>query len=41
LTERCIAGPVIALMFLLGVCPQLILKFVNPTVLQIVEGLKL
>ena len=39
--ERLIVLPVIALMFLLGVCPQLILKFINPTVLQMVEGLKL
>jgi NADH-quinone oxidoreductase subunit M len=39
--ECCIVLPAIALMFVLGVWPQLVLKFVNPTVLQIVEGLKL
>jgi NADH-quinone oxidoreductase subunit M len=41
LSERCIVGPAIALMFVLGVCPQIVLKFINPTVLQMVEGLKL
>ena len=39
--ERLIVLPVIALMFVLGTCPQLVLKFINPTVLQMVEGLKL
>lgn len=39
--ERLIVLPVIALMFVLGICPQLVLKFINPTVLQMVEGLKL
>ena len=39
--ERLIVLPVIALMFVLGVCPQLVLKVINPTVLQLVEGLKL
>jgi NADH-quinone oxidoreductase subunit M len=39
--ERLIVLPAIALMFVLGVFPQLVLKFVNPTVLQMVEGLKL
>jgi len=41
LAERLIVLPAIALMFVLGVCPQLALKVINPTVLQIVEGLKL
>jgi NADH-quinone oxidoreductase subunit M len=39
--ERLIVLPAIALMFVLGVCPQLVLKLVNPTVLQMVEQLKL
>ena len=41
LTERCTVLPAIALMFLLGVCPQLVLGVINHTVLQMVEGLKL
>jgi NADH-quinone oxidoreductase subunit M len=41
LGERCIALPAIALMFILGVWPQFLLEVVNPTVLQMVEGLKL
>jgi NADH-quinone oxidoreductase subunit M len=40
-SERLIVLPIIALMFVLGVCPQLVLGVVNSTVLQIVEGLKL
>ena len=39
--ERLIVLPVIALMFVLGVCPQLVLGVINSTVLQMVEGLKL
>lgn len=39
--ECWLALPAIALMFVLGIYPQLLLRFVNPTVLQIVEGLKL
>jgi len=38
--ERCVALPAVGLMFLLGIWPQLLLQFVNPTVLQMVEGLK-
>jgi NADH-quinone oxidoreductase subunit M len=41
LTERCTVLPAIALMFLLGICPQLVLGVINHTVLQMVEGLKL
>ncbi len=41
LPERFIALPAIVLMFVLGLCPQLILKVINPTVLQLVESLKL
>jgi NADH-quinone oxidoreductase subunit M len=41
LKECCIVAPVIALMFVLGVWPQVVLKVINPTVLQMVEGLKL
>src|SRR5207247_7638721 len=39
--ERLLVLPALALMFVLGVCPQLVLKVINPTVLQMVEGLKL
>jgi NADH-quinone oxidoreductase subunit M len=39
--ERCLVFPAIALMFILGLCPQLVLGVVNSTVLQLVEGLKL
>jgi NADH-quinone oxidoreductase subunit M len=39
--ERLIVVPVIAVMFVLGVCPQIVLGVVNSTVLQMVEGLKL
>jgi NADH-quinone oxidoreductase subunit M len=39
--ERVILFPMVTLMFVLGVYPQIVLKFVNPTVLQMVEGLKL
>ena len=39
--ERLIVLPAIAVMFVLGVCPQLILGVVNNTTLQILEGLKL
>jgi len=41
LAERCTVLPAIALMFLLGLCPQLVLGVINRTVLQMVEGLKL
>lgn len=37
--ERLIALPAIALMFVLGVWPQLFLQVINPTVLNIVAGL--
>jgi NADH-quinone oxidoreductase subunit M len=37
--ERLIVLPAIALMFLLGVWPQLFLQVINPTVLNIVAGL--
>jgi len=39
--ERFIVLPVVALMFVLGICPQLVLGVINNTVLQMVEGLKL
>ncbi len=39
--ERVIALPAIALMFLLGLFPQLLIGVVNRTVLQMVEGLRL
>src|SRR5262245_48407488 len=38
--ERLIVAPAIALMFVLGVWPQLVLKVINPTVVQMVEQLK-
>jgi NADH-quinone oxidoreductase subunit M len=41
LRERLLAVPVLGLMLLLGVWPQMFLKVVNPTVLQWVEGLKI
>ena len=41
LGERCLVLPAIGLMFVLGLCPQLVLGVVNSTVLQMVEGLKL
>jgi NADH-quinone oxidoreductase subunit M len=37
--ERLTVTPAIGLIFLLGVYPQCVLKFVNPTVLTLVEGL--
>jgi NADH-quinone oxidoreductase subunit M len=39
-SERFIVLPAIVLMFVLGVWPQVVLGFVNPTVLQTVEKLK-
>jgi NADH-quinone oxidoreductase subunit M len=39
LAERCVALPAIGLMFLLGLCPQVILAVINSTVLQFVDGL--
>jgi NADH-quinone oxidoreductase subunit M len=39
--ERLIVLPAVVLMFVLGVCPQLVLGVINNTVLQMVEGLKL
>jgi NADH-quinone oxidoreductase subunit M len=41
LRERLVVLPAIALMFLLGLWPQLLLKVVNPSMLQLVEQLKL
>ena len=41
LQERFIVGPTIALMFVLGIYPQLVIGVINHTVLQMVEGLKL
>ncbi|MCL5096573.1 MAG: NADH-quinone oxidoreductase subunit M [Candidatus Omnitrophica bacterium] len=37
--ERWMVSPVIALMFLIGIYPQLIIKMTNPTVLQMVSHL--
>ena len=39
--ERLIAMPAIVLMFALGIWPQLLLKVVNPTVVRVVESLKM
>jgi len=39
--ERCLVLPAVALIFVLGICPQLVLGVINSTVLQLVEGLKL
>jgi len=39
LGERFVALPAIGLMFLLGLCPQVVLAVINSTVLQLVEGL--
>ena len=39
LAERCVVLPAIGLMFLLGLCPQVVLAVINSTVLQLVEGL--
>jgi NADH-quinone oxidoreductase subunit M len=39
LSERVMLGVPIALMFVLGVCPQLLLGFINNTVLEIVKQL--
>jgi len=39
LGERFVALPAIGLMFLLGICPQVVLAVVNSTVVQMVEGL--
>lgn len=41
LGERLIVAPIVALMFVLGLWPQLVLKVINPTVLAMVEALKL
>jgi NADH-quinone oxidoreductase subunit M len=41
LGERVIVAPALALMFVLGVWPQLVLGVINNTVLQMVEGLRL
>jgi NADH-quinone oxidoreductase subunit M len=41
LKERIIAVPAIALMFVVGIYPQLVLQFINPTVMQVVEQLRL
>jgi NADH-quinone oxidoreductase subunit M len=41
LKERFILFPAVTVMFLVGLYPQLILQFINPTVLQMVEGLAL
>ena len=41
LGERCVVMPAVGLMFLLGFCPQLLVKVINPTALVMVEGLKL
>ena len=40
LVERLVVFPAIILMFLVGLFPQLVLKFVNPTVNGMVELLK-
>ena len=39
LGERCVVLPAIGLMFLLGLCPQVVLAVINSTVVQMVEGL--
>jgi NADH-quinone oxidoreductase subunit M len=40
LRERWITGPAVALMFLIGIWPQIIIEVINPTVIDLVEGLK-
>src|SRR5262249_42676651 len=40
-SERFMMLPGVALMFVLGIWPQLVLNFVNPTVVRMVEALKL
>ena len=37
--ERLTVAPIVVLMFVLGICPQIILGVVNPTVLQLVKNL--
>ena len=39
--EKIVVGPAIALMFVLGICPQLAIGMFNTTVLQAVESLRL
>ena len=39
LTERLIVFPVIALIFILGIYPQLLLQFINPTVVKMLGQL--
>jgi NADH-quinone oxidoreductase subunit M len=41
LSERAILAPAIALMFVLGIYPQLAIGLFNQTVLQMVDHLKL
>jgi NADH-quinone oxidoreductase subunit M len=41
ISERLVALPIMGLIFVLGVYPQLVLKFINPTVVQMVERLGL
>lgn len=38
--ERLALAPVVALMFLLGLCPQVLLQFVNPTAMQLAQHLR-
>ena len=39
--ERLIVLPAIVLMFVLGIWPQLLLKVINPTVVRVVDSMKL
>jgi NADH-quinone oxidoreductase subunit M len=39
LTERALVLPAIGLMFVLGIYPQLVLGFINSTVVQMIEQL--
>ncbi|HAM70141.1 MAG TPA: NADH-quinone oxidoreductase subunit M [Verrucomicrobiales bacterium] len=41
LWERAVAAPAVGLMFLLGICPQLVMKLINPAVSGLVERLNL
>lgn len=40
LGERVVVVPIIAIMFLLGIYPQLVLRFINPTVVQFINQLQ-
>jgi NADH-quinone oxidoreductase subunit M len=37
--ERCLLAPAIALMFVIGIYPQLLLHVINPSVMQLISHL--